>query len=40
VDVAPADVAARRFYGGHGGVDMNPHWLVWQDISVVVQKAP
>ena len=27
---------ARRFYKRHGAVDLNEHWLVWNDISAVL----
>jgi GNAT superfamily N-acetyltransferase len=36
VDVNPANTAARRFYTRHGAENLNPHWLVWKDISVVL----
>ena len=39
VDVDPANEAGRCFYRRHGAVDLDPHWLVWNDISVVVQQA-
>ena len=38
VDVDPANGEARRFYSRHGAVELNPHWLVWNDISVVLRK--
>ena len=36
VDVAPANTTARRFYKRHGADDLNEHWLVWNDIKVVL----
>ena len=36
VDVDPANIAARRFYARHGADNLNQHWLVWNDINVVV----
>lgn len=33
VDVEPSNRGARAFYRSHGAVDLNPHWLVWPDIS-------
>jgi ribosomal protein S18 acetylase RimI-like enzyme len=36
VDVEPANTPARRFYTRHGAEDLNPHWLVWNDINVVL----
>ncbi len=38
VDVDPANTIARRFYTCHGATELNPHWLVWNDISVVLAK--
>jgi GNAT superfamily N-acetyltransferase len=38
VDVDPANTAARRFYTRHGAVDLNKHWLVWNDITVVLRE--
>jgi GNAT superfamily N-acetyltransferase len=35
VDVG--DDAARPFYRRHGAVDLNRHWMVWNDISGVVE---
>jgi GNAT superfamily N-acetyltransferase len=37
VDVDPANATARRFYLRHGAETLNPHWLVWRDISVVLE---
>lgn len=34
VDVDPANEPARAFYRKHGAQDLNPHWLVWPEISV------
>jgi GNAT superfamily N-acetyltransferase len=39
VDVNPANLVARRFYTRHGAESLNPHWLVWNDINVVLGKA-
>ena len=38
VDVQPTNAAARRFYMRHGAEELNPHWLVWNDISAVLGK--
>ncbi len=35
VDVDPQNAPARAFYRKHGAQDLNPHWLVWPDTSVV-----
>jgi GNAT superfamily N-acetyltransferase len=34
VDVG--DERARHFYKRHGAVDLNKHWLVWNDVSAVI----
>jgi GNAT superfamily N-acetyltransferase len=36
VNVDPAKTTARRFYTRHGAEKLNDHWLVWEDISVVL----
>lgn len=36
VDVDPANTTARCFYRRHGAQDLNEHWLVWNNISVVL----
>jgi ribosomal protein S18 acetylase RimI-like enzyme len=38
VDVDPTNTIARRFYTRHGAESLNPHWLVWNDINVVLRK--
>jgi ribosomal protein S18 acetylase RimI-like enzyme len=38
VDVDPANTVARRFYTRHGAESLNPHWLVWNDINVVLRE--
>ena len=38
VDVDPANTIARRFYLRHGAEKLNEHWLVWNDVSVVLGK--
>ena len=40
VDVDPANVMALNFYKKHGALHLNKHWLVWNDISVVMGKFP
>jgi ribosomal protein S18 acetylase RimI-like enzyme len=35
VDVEPANSVARAFYQRHGARELNRHWLVWDDITVV-----
>ena len=39
VDVDPANTTARRFYTRHGAVPLNPHWLVWNDITIVLRRV-
>jgi ribosomal protein S18 acetylase RimI-like enzyme len=36
VDVDPANTTARRFYKRHGADNLNEHWLVWNDIKIVL----
>jgi len=36
VDVDPANTTARRFYTRHGAEPLNEHWLVWNEINVVL----
>ena len=33
VDADPENPGARAFYRKHGAQDLNPHWLVWPDIT-------
>jgi ribosomal protein S18 acetylase RimI-like enzyme len=37
VDVEPSNAVARAFYRRHGAEDLNRHWLVWNDIGVVLK---
>jgi ribosomal protein S18 acetylase RimI-like enzyme len=39
VDVEPANAVARAFYRLHRTEDLNRHWLVWNDISVLLDPA-
>jgi ribosomal protein S18 acetylase RimI-like enzyme len=36
VDVDPANEVARRFYAKHGARNLNPHWMIWKEIGVVL----
>lgn len=36
VDVQPSNAVARRLYRKHGAEDLNPHWMVWKDIRIVL----
>jgi ribosomal protein S18 acetylase RimI-like enzyme len=36
VDVDPENAPARAFYRRHGAQDLNPHWLAWPDITLLV----
>ena len=38
VNVDPANIAARRFYTRHGAIRLNDHWLVWDDIRVLLSN--
>ena len=37
VDVDPQNAPARAFYRKHSAEDLNPHWLVWPDITALVR---
>jgi GNAT superfamily N-acetyltransferase len=39
VNADPANAAARSFYERHGAEPLNPHWLVWNDINIVLPKT-
>jgi GNAT superfamily N-acetyltransferase len=39
VDVDPANLSARRLYETHGARELNPHWLVWDDIGTVLRDG-
>jgi len=38
VDGEPQNAPARAFYQQHGAEDLNPHWLVWRDITAVAHQ--
>ncbi|HLH36865.1 MAG TPA: GNAT family N-acetyltransferase [Alloacidobacterium sp.] len=37
VDVDPSNTAGLHFYKKHGASVLNPHWLIWNDIRIVVE---
>lgn len=37
VNVDPSNKIARNFYKHHGAIDLNKHWLIWNDIGDVLQ---
>jgi RimJ/RimL family protein N-acetyltransferase len=39
VDVDPKNAGARSFYAKFGAKELNPHWLVWKDIRVVLARS-
>jgi len=39
VDVQPKNTVARKFYSRHGAQELNPHWMVWKDIRVVLNSS-
>ena len=39
VDVDPANHAARRLYASSGARELDPHWLVWDDIGTVLRDG-
>jgi GNAT superfamily N-acetyltransferase len=36
--VDPGNAIARRFYTRHGADNLNKHWMVWNDINVVLRE--
>jgi ribosomal protein S18 acetylase RimI-like enzyme len=38
VDVDPSNTKAQRFYRRHGAENLNEHWLVWNNIKVVLDR--
>ena len=38
VDADPENPGARAFYRKHGAEDLNPHWLVWPDITALANS--
>ncbi len=40
VDVQPSNEVARRFYRQAGATDLRPHWMVWEDITKVLDSHP
>ena len=39
VDVTPDNARARSFYTRHGAEELNPHWLVWNDIAAALAEG-
>lgn len=39
VNADPENHVAQRFYRKHGAVNINPHWLIWDDITVVLSQT-
>lgn len=37
VDAQPRNAAARAFYTRHGAEPLNEHWLMWHDITRVIE---
>lgn len=38
VDVSLDNIEARSFYRYHGAENLNKHWLLWRDISVILKN--
>jgi GNAT superfamily N-acetyltransferase len=34
VCVDPGNAVARQFYARHGAVDLNRHWMVWENVGI------
>jgi GNAT superfamily N-acetyltransferase len=39
VDVQPSNSVARKFYRRHGAEELNPHWMVWNDVRIVYIRS-
>jgi ribosomal protein S18 acetylase RimI-like enzyme len=39
VNVEPENAAARAFYARFGAIDLQPHWMVWEDAGVVLRMG-
>lgn len=35
VDVEPKNTVARGFYTRYGAEQLNPHWMVWEDVRMI-----
>jgi hypothetical protein len=38
VDVDPANTMARQFYARHGAEHLNEHWMVWDNINLLLRE--
>jgi ribosomal protein S18 acetylase RimI-like enzyme len=38
VNVEPENSTAQQFYKRHGAGELNEHWLVWKNISIVMKE--
>jgi len=38
IDVDPANAPAQSFYRRYGAVNLNEHWLVWDNIGLVMKR--
>lgn len=36
VDVQPENARARRFYARHGAKELEPSWMIWEDIGLAL----
>jgi GNAT superfamily N-acetyltransferase len=39
VDLQPRNTEARAFYARHGAESLNDHWMVWNDIGLVLSDS-
>ena len=39
VNVDPENQVAHSFYARHGAIVLNPHWLVWPDVTALVSEG-
>jgi GNAT superfamily N-acetyltransferase len=38
VNADPENHIAQQFYKKHGAVNINPHWLIWNDITIMLDQ--
>jgi hypothetical protein len=40
IDVQPKNLIARSLYSKFGARDLNPHWMLWEDVSIATKQQP
>lgn len=39
VNVDPENAAARRLYASYGAYSLNKHWMVWENVQVILSRG-